>query len=231
MERIAENSAQFREGLARRLELSALRVEDDRVCGTVDGFEVALVGEAPFRECHVTLAGALPLAMLRFQHGDLNHPDAVETGDPAFDEVMQVVALPGHAPTIEQLLADEDLRTHLRTFLKRFPESTVRGNVVVLKVPEAVSHETLVEVVALARALSGRFARVGFLTTEDSPVVGPSEKGKARATLATMFGGAFVLSWWGYASFIEASPTVAGVGTLWLLAVTAIAAWLASRNG
>jgi hypothetical protein len=40
MARVDESSAQSREPLARRLELSALRIEDDRVTGTVGGFEV-----------------------------------------------------------------------------------------------------------------------------------------------------------------------------------------------
>lgn len=231
MARVDESRAQSRESLARRLELSALRIEDDRVSGTIDGFEVALLGDAPFRECHVTLGGALPLSLLRLEHGDLNHPDAVETGDPDFDEAMQVLALPDHAPTLEQLLSSKGLRAQVLAFLRRFPDSFLRGNVLVLKSSEGVTHEAMLEAVEVAKALSKQFAQVGFVTTEAPPVVEPKpEKPSPRVQASAIMGGLLLVTWWWWASANEVGPSFAGLGTLILLSTTVVATWLAGRD-
>jgi hypothetical protein len=231
MDRVAESSAQSRESLARRLELSALRIDDERVTGTIDGFEVALLGEPPFRECQVTLGGALPLSLMRFEHGDLNHVDAVETGDPAFDEAMQVIALPGHAPTLEHVLADADLRTHVLTFLRRFPDSLLRGSTLVFKPREGVTHETLTEAVSLARAVSKRFAHIGFVTTEKPPVVeATADRPKPRTLAAAVMGGLMLVSWWVYADYTEAGRHITAGGTIVLLCTILVTTWLASRD-
>ena len=150
---------------------------------------MALPGDAPFRECYVTLGGALPPSLLRLDHGDLNHPDAVETGDPDFDEAMQVLALPGHAPTLEQVLHEKEVRAQVLGILRRFPDSFLRGNVLVLKTSEGMTHEAMLDAVDVAKALSKQFAQVGFVSTEAPPVVEPKpEKPSPRVQASAIMG-------------------------------------------
>jgi hypothetical protein len=80
-----------RTDVARRLELSEVTESGEVVTGRAKGLTVTLEGEAPFTSCVIDLGAALPLARMVMRPGDLNDPDAVETGDPEFDEQMQVV--------------------------------------------------------------------------------------------------------------------------------------------
>lgn len=152
---------------ARRLELSQVQDVGDFVSGRARGLEVSLEGAAPFTACVVELGAAIPIARMRMISGDLNHPDAVETGDVDFDERMQVTSLPTYAPTLQQLLAPEAVRGALLGFFTKYPDAQFAGTK--LRVPagaEGVTQKLIADALEVAELLVKRFSEIGFLSTE-----------------------------------------------------------------
>lgn len=159
-----------RTDLARRLELAQVEEVGEFVTGRARGMTVTLEGEAPFRACVVELGSAIPIARMVMRPGDLNHPDAVETGDAEFDEVMQVTALASYAPTLQQLLSDKPLRLALVEFLKRNPSAEFNGSR--LRVPAGeggVTQQLVIDALTIADAVAKRFARLGFSRARRPP--------------------------------------------------------------
>lgn len=153
--------------LARRLELSRVEEVGEFVTGRAKGMTVTLQGEAPFTACVIDLGAAVPIARMVMRPGDLNHPDAVETGDADFDERMQVTALERYAPTLQRLLEDPRLRRALLEFLQRYPDAAFAG--ARLHVPSAsgVTPQVIADALEIAQGVAERFAAVGFLETEE----------------------------------------------------------------
>ncbi|MDP2273349.1 MAG: hypothetical protein Q8K32_21600 [Archangium sp.] len=152
--------------LARRLELSGVQELGDGVSGLARGMTVTLQGEPPFSGCVVELAAALPIAQVVMRPGDLNHPDAVETGDAAFDEQMQVTALAGYAPTLQKLLTEKPVRRAIIEFFQRHPDAAFNGSRLHVPSASGVNQALLTEALALAEVISERFTTIGFLETE-----------------------------------------------------------------
>lgn len=195
MDRTREQNAEAREHAAHRLELSALKIEDGRISGTVKGFGVSLEGEAPFHTCVIDLGSALPIAKLVLQPGDLNHPDAVETGDANFDEAMQVLAQPGLAPTVQKILSDPEIRAALLTFLRLHPDCVVSGRSLRLHSKQPIDHRLILEAVEVAKALTAKFADLGFVETEERPKLPANRytEREARELRSKIVGGALGL--------------------------------------
>ncbi|MFT3713892.1 MAG: hypothetical protein QM817_40040 [Archangium sp.] len=169
MERISESPESPREREARgSLELSAVKIEDSRITGELQGFQVVLEGDVPFHGCKVELSSRIPLVSLVMRAGDLNEPEAVETGDVEFDEAMQVLAEPTFVPTIAGLLT-KDVRQALLAFLKRFPDSTLTATTLHVKSEAPLTQKTVLEAVALVKLISAQFAANGFLDQEEPP--------------------------------------------------------------
>lgn len=158
-----------RTDLARRLELTGVQELGDLVTGRARGMTVSLQGETPFTGCVVELAAALPIAHLVMRPGDLNHPDAVETGDAIFDERMQVTALSGYAPTLQNLLSEKKVRRAVLKFFQRHPEAAFIGSKLHVPSVGGVTQELLVDALALAETVAERFATIGFVETEHAP--------------------------------------------------------------
>ena len=170
---------------ARRLELSELVELGDQVIGRARSMTVTLQGEAPFTSCVVELAAALPIARLVMRPGDLNHPDAVETGDASFDESMQVTALTSYAPTLQHLLAEAPVRAAILAFFKKYPDAEFNGSR--LHVPSAagVTQSLVVDALAFAETIAQRFATIGFLESEKPTSLPPGARsGSLGPTLA-----------------------------------------------
>lgn len=231
MERTGE--ATQREHEAHKLELSALKIEDGRVRGEVKGFQVTLEGDAPFHTCQIDLSSPLPIAKLAMVHGDLNHPDAVETGDPHFDEVMQVLAQPGLAPTALKILSEPGLRGAVLELLRRHPDSELGGRTLTLRSKEPLTHALVLEAVEVARRLTARFAELGFVETEERPrlpgeVRSPEEIRRLRANIIGISLTSTVLVF-GITAFFDAPATVTaaivGVAAL----VAAVRVWSVGR--
>lgn len=152
---------------ARRLELSEVRDVGDFVSGRARGLTVSLEGAAPFTACVVELGAAIPIARMLMAPGDLNHVDAVETGDVDFDEHMQVISLATYAPTLQQLLAPEAVRAALLKFFKKYPDAQFTG--AKLRVPvgsEGVTQRLIGDALEVSELLVKRFAEIGFLASE-----------------------------------------------------------------
>lgn len=208
--------------LARRLELAQVEDVGEFVTGRARGMVVTLEGEAPFSTCVVELGSAIPIARMVMRPGDLNHPDAVETGDAEFDEVMQVTALASYAPTLQQLLSDKPLRLALVEFLKRNPSAEFNGSR--LRVPAGeggVTQQLVVDALTIADAVAQRFASIGFLESEAPAKIAPDEQARRlrkRLGFAAFGSSAFYLS---LALISGAEPSVYWLGGgLFLVAVS-----------
>ncbi len=181
-----------RTDLARRLELSGVQELGDGVSGLARGMTVTLQGEPPFTGCVVELAAALPIAQLVMRPGDLNHPDAVETGDAEFDDQMQATALAGYAPTLQKLLAEQPVRRAIIEVFQRHPDAAFNGSRLHVPSSSGVTQALLTEALTLAEAISERFTTVGFLETErtvDLPA-GAKSIGMGTTLVLGMSGGA-----------------------------------------
>jgi hypothetical protein len=224
-----------REQLARRLELVELRVEADRITGQVKGCEVVLEGEPPFHALQVKLNARLPLVSLVMRHGDLNHSEAVETGDVAFDEAMQVVAEPTFVPTIARLLSHAELRDTITRFLTRFPDSVLTADTLHVKSEQPISQSTVLDAVALVNTIAARFAEHAFLEQEEPPAL-PDDADtvdphltvadrlkELRGTVLVVVGSLWAMHWalhWPLALCVTGTVVAAGVGLwrAWVLA-------------
>jgi hypothetical protein len=156
-----------RTDLARRLELSQVEEVGAFVTGRASGMAVSLEGAPPFSACVVDLGTALPIARLVMRAGDLNHPDAVETGDARFDEAMQVTALASYAPTLQRLLSERSVRDALLEFFKRHPDASFHGSRLHVPVTGGVTQQLIGEALTIAQTVAERFAQVGFLESEE----------------------------------------------------------------
>ncbi len=200
-----------RTDLARRLELSAVQELGDVVSGRARGMTVTLQGEPPFTGCVVELAAALPIAQLVMRPGDLNHPDAVETGDADFDEQMQATALTGYAPTLQKLLAEKPVRRAVLDFFQRHPDAAFSGSKLHVPSASGVTHALLDDALALAEVIAERFATSGFLETEGEARLPAAESGRFVQTLV-LGGGAGSMLFIGAAGVLDLKPD--GVGLL-----------------
>jgi hypothetical protein len=172
-----------RTDLARRLELAQVEEAGDLVTGRARGLVVALEGEPPFTGCVVDLGAAIPIASMVMRAGDLNHPDAVETGDAAFDEVMQVVALKSYAPTLQKLLDDQALRTALLEFFQRHPSAVFNGSRLHVPSASGVTQQVVIDALAMAETVAKRFAVIGFLESEPAATLPPTRSLAPRLAL------------------------------------------------
>ena len=177
---------------------------------------VTLEGEAPFSACVVELGSAIPIARMVMRPGDLNHPDAVETGDGEFDEVMQVTALATYAPTLQKLL-DRPVRSALLEFLKRYPSAQFNGSRLRVPTVGGVTQQLVVDALGIAEVVAKRFAEIGFLESEP-PIVLPRHVFAKRLAISVAgSAGTFVASGLLFDTF-GATATAALVGVVLLLA-------------
>ncbi|MBL8910447.1 MAG: hypothetical protein JNM17_07060 [Archangium sp.] len=193
MEGTRAQTAEQRESAAHKLELSALKIEDGRIRGTLKGFEVTLEGGPPFHTCVIDFGSTLPIDQAVMRPGDLNHPDAVETMTGEFDEAMQVVASPGLAPTAKAILSDAAIQHALLTFLRKHQDSVLTGRTLTIRSSEPIVHQTVLDAVTIAKLLTARFAEIGFLET-DQPITLPPHKyseAQGRELISQIVGGAF----------------------------------------
>lgn len=202
-----------RTDLARRLELAQVQEVGDLVTGHARGMAVTLEGEAPFTACVVELGAAVPIARMVMRPGDLNHPDAVETGDGEFDEVMQVTALASYAPTLQKLL-DQPLRSALLEFLVRHPSAEFNGSRLRVPAEGGVTQQLVIDALTIADAVAKRFAVIGFLESEAPTRLPADEAGRAFARLLALTaagtGAVFLLFAWSSGAEADAFWVAAG---------------------
>ena len=205
-----------RTDLARRLELSEVKEDGALVTGRARGMTVTLEGEPPFTGCVVELGCALPIARLVMRAGDLNHPDAVETGDPEFDDAMQVTALASYAPTIQKVLEHPPVRRAILSFFKTHPDAELNGSRLHVGSAGGVTQTVLADALSLAQTIAQRFAIIGFLVSEAVPVLPPARSRKALAIRMVACSGLAGVTYLVLASFIglDAAPQGLGLGAL-----------------
>ena len=199
-----------RTDLARRLELSQVEEVGDLVTGRASGMTVTLEGAPPFTACIVDLGAALPIARMVMRAGDLNHPDAVETGHARFDEAMQVTALASYAPTLQRLLSELRVRVALLEFFQRHPDASFHGARLHVPATGGVSQQLIGEALSIAQTVAERFAQVGFLESEEAAQLpnGPNRVGTRERKLirfAVSVSGS-TLAYLGFAALFGLNP-------------------------
>jgi hypothetical protein len=225
MERVSEAEPSPREREARNnLELTALRVEGDRISGQVKGFTVTLSGDVPFHSFTVDLGAPLPISALVLQPGDLNHPDAVETQDGAFDEAFQVIAQPLLAPTVKKMLS-APVREELLRYFSRYPNAVLRSRTLEVRCDAPVTQAAVLDAVAIAQRLNSELAAAGFLEQEARAELPGEESLDAAQThehfmsrvmnTAVLVTGLGIIAWlgqWNVPLSVALGVGVAGVG-------------------
>lgn len=237
MERIAEQPESPREREARgSLELSSVKIEDTRITGDLQGFKVVLEGDVPFHGCKIELSSRLPLVSLVMRAGDLNEPEAVETGDVEFDEAMQVLAEPTFVPTIARLLSPE-IRKALLAFLKRFPDSALTATTLHVKSEQPLTQKTVLEAVALVKLLSAQFAAHGFLDQEEPPKLpddadtrDPHTTLDERIRDVARLGAAAVAAVWFFGWVFDWPNPVIGATTIAIVGIGAWRGWVLAQK-
>lgn len=153
---------------ARRLELSRPTAQGDLVFGELGGFKVLLEGEPPFSGFRVELGRVLPLAHLTLRTGERNDPDVLHTGDADFDDALEVLATPGHTPTLARLF-DASTRAAALEFFRAHPFARLEASSLHVPCEQGVSSPVVQAATALARQLVTRFDEVGLVAREAPP--------------------------------------------------------------